>query len=76
MSSAELIKQTKENADIEDLWAQLEDIGVGVKYSSLPQVYLYLVQHPDALKAFNGLPIDKRSELLPFIVPRYLLKQW
>ncbi|GAU13276.1 hypothetical protein TSUD_42300 [Trifolium subterraneum] len=71
ISCAELIKQTKKNADVENLWAQLEDIGV--KYPSLPQVYIYLAQHPDALKAFNGLPIDVRLKVLPSIVPRYLL---
>ncbi|PNX55031.1 hypothetical protein L195_g048655, partial [Trifolium pratense] len=71
MSCAELLKQTKKNADVENLWAQLEDIGV--KYPYLPQVYIYLAQHPDALKAFNGLPVDVRLKVLPSIVPRYLL---
>lgn len=33
--------------------------------------YMYLVKNVDALKAFNGIPIDKRKEMLHLIVPDY-----
>ncbi|PNX62530.1 hypothetical protein L195_g061190 [Trifolium pratense] len=66
MNTVELVKQIK-SASGEDIWAQLVEIGVDE--DSLPHVYMHLVQNPEALKAFNGVPIDKRKEMLPFIVP-------
>lgn len=66
MNTVELVKQSK-SASGEDIWAQLVEIGV--EEDSLPHVYMHLVQHPEALKAFNGVPIDKRKAMLPFIVP-------
>ena len=68
LNTAELVKQNK-NSSAEDVWANLVEIGV--KEASLPCVYMHLVQHPEALKAFNGIPVDKRKEMLPYIVPNY-----
>ncbi|CAK8534106.1 unnamed protein product [Lathyrus sativus] len=68
MNSMELVKQSK-NANGGDIWAELVEIGV--EPSSLPLVYMYLVKNVDALKAFNGIPIDKRKEMLHLIVPYY-----
>lgn len=67
-STTGLIKQNK-NAGVEDIWAQLEAIGIEPTF--LPRVYVHLVQHPYALKAFNEVPVHKRKELLAHIVPDY-----
>lgn len=64
-STFELVKQMK-NTDVETLWAQLEEIGV--EPASLPHVYMHLSQHPDSMKAFIGVPVLMRKEMLPFIV--------
>lgn len=68
LNTAELVKQNK-SSSAEDVWANLVEIGV--EEASLPCVYMHLVQHPEALKAFNGIPVDKRKEMLPYIVPNY-----
>lgn len=68
MSSEELVKQSK-SANGGDIWAELVEIGVDP--ASLPKVYMYLVKNADALKAFNGIPIDNRKEMLHLIVPDY-----
>ncbi|CAK8540092.1 unnamed protein product [Lathyrus sativus] len=68
MNSMELVKQSK-NANGEDIWAEFVEIGV--EPSSLSLVYMYLVKNADALKAFNGISIDKRKEMLHLIVPDY-----
>jgi len=68
MSSEELVKQSK-SANGGDIWAELVEIGV--EPTSLPKVYMYLVKNVDALKAFNGIPIDNRKEMLHLIVPDY-----
>ncbi|CAK8576556.1 unnamed protein product [Lathyrus sativus] len=68
MNSMELVKQSK-NANGGGIWAELVEIGV--EPSSLPLVYMYLVKNVDALKTFNGIPIDKRKEMLHLIVPDY-----
>ncbi|CAK8533018.1 unnamed protein product [Lathyrus sativus] len=68
MNSMELVKQSK-NANGGDIWAELVEIGV--EPSSLPLVYMYLFKNADALKAFNGIPIDKQKEMLHLIVPDY-----
>ncbi|CAK8569071.1 unnamed protein product [Lathyrus sativus] len=68
MNSMELVKQSK-NANGGDIWAELVEIGV--EPSSLPLVYKYLVKNADALKAFNGISIDKRKEMLHLIVSDY-----
>ncbi|CAK8562577.1 unnamed protein product [Lathyrus sativus] len=68
MNSMELVKQSK-NVNGGDIWAELVEIGV--EPSSLPLVYMYLVKNVDALKVFNGIPIDKRKEMLHIIVPDY-----
>ncbi|KEH37848.1 hypothetical protein MTR_2g449900 [Medicago truncatula] len=52
-----------------DIWAELVEIGV--EPTSLPKVYMYLVKNADALKAFNGIPIDNHKEMLHLIVPDY-----
>ena len=54
-----------------DLWAQLEKIGV--EEDILSDVYVYLSNNPTALKTFNGVPIHKRKQILPKIVPNYPL---
>lgn len=63
-----LVKQSK-NASGGDIWAELVEIGV--EKSSLPLVYMYLVKNVDALKAFNGISIDKHKKMLHLIVPDY-----
>ena len=68
MSSEELVKQSK-SANGGDIWVELVEIGV--EPASLPKVYMYLVKNVDALKAFNGIPIDNRKEMLRLIVPDY-----
>jgi len=68
MSSEELVKQSK-SANGGDIWVELVEIGV--EPASLPKVYMYLVKNVDALKAFNGIPIDNRKEMLHLIVPDY-----
>lgn len=68
LNTTELVKQNK-SSSAEDVWANLVEIGV--EEASLPCVYMHLVQHPEALKAFNGIPVDKRKEMLPYIVPNY-----
>ncbi|CAK8531611.1 unnamed protein product [Lathyrus sativus] len=68
MNSMELVKQSK-HANGGDIWAEL--IEIGVEPSSLSLVYMYLVKNADALKAFNGIPINKRKEMLHLIVPDY-----
>lgn len=65
MNTMELVKQSK-NANGGDIWAELVEIDV--EKSSLPLVYMYLVKNVDALKAFNGIPVDKREEILHLIV--------
>ncbi|CAK8538558.1 unnamed protein product [Lathyrus sativus] len=68
MNSMELVKQSK-NTNGGDIWAELVEIGV--KPSSLLLVYMCLVKNVNALKAFNGIPIDKRKEMLHLIVLDY-----
>ncbi|KAI5390975.1 hypothetical protein KIW84_076006 [Lathyrus oleraceus] len=68
MNTMELVKQSK-NANGGDIWAELVEIDV--EKSFLPLVYMYLVKNVDALKAFNGIPIDKREEMLHLIVLDY-----
>ncbi|CAK8568966.1 unnamed protein product [Lathyrus sativus] len=68
MNFMELVKQSK-NANVGDTWAELVEIGV--EPSSLPLVYMYLIKNVDALKAFNGIPIDKRKKMLHVIVLDY-----
>lgn len=65
-TTEELVKQSK-NASAEGIWAQLEDIGV--EPDLLPRVYMHLIENPDALKAFNGVPVHRRKEMLPHISP-------
>lgn len=52
-----------------DIWTELENIGV--ESTSLHRVYMHLVHHPEALKFFKGVPMDKRKEMLPYIMQRY-----
>ncbi|CAL5204325.1 unnamed protein product [Lathyrus oleraceus] len=68
MDTMKLVKQSK-NANGGDIWAELVEIGV--EKSSLSLVYMYLVKNVDALKAFNGILIDKRKKMLHLIVPDY-----
>ncbi|CAK8544889.1 unnamed protein product [Lathyrus sativus] len=68
MNYMKLIKQSK-NANGGDIWAELVEIGV--EPSSLALVYMYLVENADALKAFNGISIDKRKKMLHLIVLDY-----
>jgi len=68
MSSKEWVKQSK-SANGGDIWAKL--VQISVELASLPNVYMYLVKNVDALKAFNGIPIDNRKEMLHLIVPDY-----
>lgn len=66
----ELVKQSK-NANDGDIWAELVEIGI--EQSSLPLVYTYLVKNVGALKAFNGIPINKHTEMLHLIVLDYYI---
>ena len=57
--------------DVKDdvIWTQLEDIGI--KLELILDIYFQLVDHPETLKRFNGIPIHKRKKLLHHIVPIY-----
>ncbi|XP_057416615.1 uncharacterized protein LOC130711133 [Lotus japonicus] len=68
MNTVELNKK-QNNTGGEDIWAQLVDIGV--EPASLLDVYVHLVKNPDDLKAFNGVPLQMRKELLHRLVPNY-----
>ena len=68
-SITELINQNENVVAENVIWAQLE--GIGVEPAILPKVYMHLFQNPVDLKGFNGIPIDKRKEMLPHIVPGY-----
>jgi len=70
-SNSLLFKEVNEQEEdgTKDLWAQLEKIGL--EDDSLPYVYSYLSNNPTALKAFNGVPIHQRKQMLPIIVPNY-----
>ncbi|KAK7332628.1 hypothetical protein VNO80_29383 [Phaseolus coccineus] len=59
----------KEEDGTEELWAELEKIGV--EDDSLLHVYLFLHNNPSALKAFNGVPIHQRKQFLAKTVPNY-----
>lgn len=49
-----------------EIWTELENIGV--ESTSLHRVYMHLVYHPEALEVFMGIPMDKRKEMLPYIM--------
>ena len=59
----------KEEDGTKELWAELKKIGV--EDDSLLRVYLFLHNNPPALKAFNGVPIDQRKQLLAMTVTNY-----
>jgi len=70
-SITEWIKQNKNVTAKGVIWVQLEQIGV--EPNLLPDVYLYLVEHANALRASNGIPLHRRKEMLARIVTNYQL---
>ena len=59
----------KKKVPSKEIWAQLKDIGIEPAF--LSKGYMYFIRDPDALQAFNGIPVHQHKGMLPHIVPEY-----